>query len=229
MSRFSLFFLRYLISNAGHKPVLWRIPRSTKQMTRSILLISALLSSLFVGCSSDRNEKPVTSVAPQEQVKALSQADREKIATFEKELFDIEKLSKNALALVGNELKQVITGEKETVDASVLVDEAKGEAKNSLDSLVAKAVPAKLPPWFTQNLVEAKKGFSDAYRAKIESFEAIKRFAEEKSLAALLEYKQKGALADKQFQADRERLAAVLTASGLPLKDAGTSGRNSGK
>ncbi|MRR06130.1 MAG: hypothetical protein EG828_04175 [Deltaproteobacteria bacterium] len=198
-------------------------------MTRSILLISALLSTLFVGCSSDRNENPVTSTAPPEQVKALSQADREKIATFEKELFDVEKLSKKALALVGNELKQVITGEKETVDASALVDEAKGEAKKSLDSLVAKAVPAKLPPWFTQNLVEAKKGFSAAYMAKIESFEAIKGFAEEKSPSALLEYKQKGALADKQFQEARERLAAVLTASGLPLKGAATTGSNSEK
>jgi len=195
-------------------------------MTRSILLISALLSTLLTGCSSDRNENPVTSTAPPEQVKALSQADREKIAIFEKELFDVEKLSKKALALVGNELKQVITGEKETVDASALVDEAKGEAKKSLDSLVAKAVPAKLPPWFTQNLVEAKKGFSAAYTAKIESFEAIKRFAEEKSPAALLEYKKKGALADKQFQEARERLAAVLTASRLPLKGAATTGRN---
>ena len=195
-------------------------------MTRSILLISALLSTLLTGCSSDRNENPVTSTAPQEQVKALSQADREKIATFEKELFDVEKISKKAMALIGNEIKQVITGEKKAVDASTLVDAAKGEAKKSLDSLVAKAVPAKLPPWFTQNLVEAKKGFSAAYTAKIESFEAIKRFAEEKSPAALLEYKKKGALADKQFQEARERLAAVLTASRLPLKGAATTGRN---
>jgi hypothetical protein len=198
-------------------------------MTRNILLIAALLSSLFAGCSSDKNEQPVTSTAPPEQVKALSQTDREKIATFEKELFDVEKLSKKAMALVGNELKQVITGEKKSVDAAALVDAAKGEAKKSLDSLVAKAVPAKLPPWFTQNLMSAKKGFSEAYTAKIESFEAIKRFAEEKSPSALLEYKQKGAFADKKFQEARERLAAVLDASGLTLKDAGTSDRNSGK
>jgi hypothetical protein len=198
-------------------------------MTRNILLIAALLSSLFAGCSSDRNEKPVTSTVPPEQVKALSQTDREKIATFEKELFDVEKLSKKAMALIGNELKQAITGEKETMDASALVDAAKGEAKKSLDSLLATTVPAKLPLWFTQNLVSAKKGFSDAYTAKIESFEAIKRFSEEKNPSDLLEYKQKGALADKKFQEARERLAAVLDASGLSLKDAGTSIRNSGK
>jgi hypothetical protein len=198
-------------------------------MKRSIILIAALFSTLIAGCSSDKKETAVSSTAPPEQVKALSQSDREKIASFEKELFDVEKLSKKALALVGNELKQVMTGEKKTVDASALVDEAKGEAKKSLDSLVAKAVPAKLPPWFTQNLMEVKKGFSDAYTAKIESFEAIKRFAEEKSPAALLEYKQKGALADKQFQAARAKLTAVLTASGLPLKDAATPGKNSGE
>jgi hypothetical protein len=198
-------------------------------MTRSILLIAALFSFLFAGCSSDKKETAVSSTAPPEQVKALSQADREKIASFGKELFDVEKLSKKAMALVGNELKQVITGEKESVDAAALVDAAKVEAKKSLDSLVAKAVPAKLPPWFTQNLVDAKKGFSEAYTAKIESFEAIRRFAEEKSPSSLLEYKQKGALADKQFQAARERLAAVLDASGLTLKDVTASGSNSEK
>jgi hypothetical protein len=195
-------------------------------MKRSIILITALLSSLFAGCSSDRNETPVTSTAPPEQVKALSQADREKIAAFEKELFSIESLARKALAIVGTELKQVLNGDKDSVDVSGLVDRARGEARKALDNLVSKAVPANLPPWFNQNLVEAKKDFSDAYTAKIESFEAIKRFAEEKSPAALLEYKQKGTLAEKQFQAARERLAAVLTASGLPLQDAATAGRN---
>jgi len=198
-------------------------------MTKSILLIAALISSLFAGCSSDRNEKPVTPTAPPEEVRALSQGDREKIAAFEKELFSIENLSKKALAIVGNELKQVLKGEKDTVDVTALVEKAKGEASQSLNNLLTVAVPAKLPPWFTQNLMDAKKGFSDAYTAKIESFEAVKRFVDEKSPAALLEYRQKGTLADRQFQDARERLAAVLKASGHPLKDAETSGKNVGK
>ena len=194
-------------------------------MTRSMILIVTIILLIGAGCSSEQKDTSLSSVAPPEQIKALSQADREKIAAFEKELFDIERISKKAMALVGNEVRQVITGEKDSVDAAALVDAAKGEAKKSLDNLVTKYVPAKLPPWFSQNLIDAKNGYSAAYTAKIESFAAIKRFVDEKSPTALLEYRQKAALADKQFQDARVRLAAVLKASGLAAGNADMSGK----
>jgi hypothetical protein len=137
---------------------------------------------LFSGCSPEHKDASLISPPPPEQIKTLTQGDREKIAAFEKELFDIEKISKKAMTLVGNEVKQVITGEKDSVDAAALVAAAKGEAKKSLDNLVTKYVPAKLPPWFSQNLLDAKKGYSAAYTAKIESFAAIKRFTVEKEI-----------------------------------------------
>jgi len=184
---------------------------------------------LFSGCSAEQKDKSLMSPPPPEQIKTLTQGDREKIAAFEKEMFDIEKISKKAMTLVGNEVKQVISGEKDSVDAAALLATAKGEAMKSLDNLVTKSVPAKLPPWFSQNLSDAKKGFSDAYSAKIESFAAIKRFLDEKSPVALLEYRQKAALADKQFQDARGRLAAVLKASGLAAENADMSGKTAGK
>lgn len=198
-------------------------------MKRSMIVIVAIISLIGAGCSSEQKDTSLSSGAPPEQIKALSQTDREKIVAYEKELFDIERISKKAMALVGNEVRQVITGEKESVDTTALVDAAKGEAKKSLDTLVKKVVPANLPPWFTKNLVNAKKSFSEAYSAKIESFEAVKKFIDEKNPAALLEYKKKGALADKQFRDAREKLAAVLKASGPAGENAVQSGKNSGE
>ena len=198
-------------------------------MTKTIILLFCAASMLFSGCSSEQKDASLLSPPPPEQIKTLTQGDREKIAAFEKELFDIEKISKKAMTLVGNEVKQVITGEKDSVDAAALVATAKGEAMKSLDNLVTKSVPAKLPPWFSQNLLDAKKGFCAAYTAKIESFAEIKRFIDEKSPTALVKYKQKGALADKQFQDARKRLAAVLKASALPAKNADISGKTAGK
>jgi len=198
-------------------------------MTKIIVLLFYAASILFSGCSAEQKEASLIAPPPPEQVKTLTQGDRENIAVFEKELFDIEKISKKAMILVGNELKQVIMGGKDSVDAAALVATAKGEAMKSLDNLVTKSVPAKLPPWFSQNLLDAKKSFSAAYTAKIESYAAIKRFIDEKSPAALVEYKQKAVLADNQFQNARKRLAAVLKASALPAKNADISGKTAGK
>jgi hypothetical protein len=183
---------------------------------------SALLIPLFflvVGCSSDK-QKTSETPPPPEQIRALSTLDKEQIAAFGKDLFNIDEISAKAMTLVGNEIKQVIMGEKEAVDAVSLLDAAKIEAGKSLDTMLKKAVPAELPPWFTQNLVEAKKGFADAYSAKIASFDAIRRFMDEKNPAMLIEYKQKAALADKSFRDAREKLAAVLNVSGIQTKDA---------
>jgi hypothetical protein len=182
----------------------------------------------LVGCSSDKNEIS-QAPPPAEQIKALSELDREKIAAFGKELFNIDRISAKAMALVGNEIKQVITGQKESVDAASLLDAAKGEAGKSLENMLKKAVPEGLPPWFVQNIGDAKKSFSDAYTARIASFDAIRRFIDEKNPVALIEYKQKAALADKTFRDARQKLAGILNASGLQAKDSGPMAGNTGK
>jgi len=191
-----------------------------------LLLISLSLLSM-VSCSSDTKETSQTPPPP-EQIRALGESDRERIAAFGKDLFNIEKISASAMALVGNEIKQVITGQKESVDVASLLDAAKGVVGESLERMLNKKVPEKLPPWFARNLGEAKKGFADAYAAKTASFDEARRFLEEKNPAALIEYKQKAALADKTFRDARERLAAVLKAAGIqprePVPAAGNTG-----
>jgi len=198
-------------------------------MIRTKVFFMAIMTVAIFGCSSEKKETQAMSTAPPEQVKSLSQADKEKIMAFKKELFDIEKLSNKALALVGDEIKLVVKGEKDAVDVASLVDKAKSESKKSLDNLLKETVPGKLPPWFTQNLAEAKKGFLDGYKIKAESFAAVKRFVDEKSPMALLEYKQKDAQANKLLQDARGKLDNVLAAAGLPTGKTDKSGKNSGE
>jgi len=198
-------------------------------MMRTKVFFMAIITMAIFGCSSEKKETQVISTAPPEQVKSLSQADKEKIMAFKKELLDIDKLSKKALTLVGDEIKLVVKGEKDAVDVASLVDKAKNESRKSLDNLLKEAVPGKLPPWFTQNLAEAKKGFLDGYKAKAESFAAVKRFVDEKSPTALLEYKQKEAQANKLLQDARGRLDIVLAAAGLTTGKTDKSGKNSGE
>ena len=192
-------------------------------MIRTKGVFLAILSLAIFGCPSDKTETPVTATAPPEQVKLLSQADKEKIMAFNKELFDIENLSKKTLSLVGDEIKRIVKGQQDSVNVASFVEKAKSEAGKSMDNLLKEAVPGKLPPWFNQNLAEAKKGFLDGYKAKVESFAAVKRFVDEKSPAALLEYKQKEDQSNKLLQDARSKLTLVLAAAGLPTGKTGTS------
>jgi hypothetical protein len=196
---------------------------------RTQVIIAALILMALFGCSSEGKQEQVTVPAPPEQVKVLSQADREKIITFKKEIFDIENMSKKALSLVGEEIKLVVKGEKDALDVASLLDKAKSESGKSLDNLIKEAVPGKLPPWFSQNLADVKKGFLDGYTAKMESFAAVKRFVDEKSPAALLEYRQKEAQANKLLQDARSKLDIVVAAAGLSTGKTDNAGKNSGE
>ena len=198
-------------------------------MIRTKFFLMAITLPAIFGCSSEKKQEQVTVPAPPEQVRALSQADKEKIMAFKKELFDIEKVSKKALSLVGDEIKLVVKGEKDAFDVTSLVNKAKSESQKSLDNLIKETIPGKLPPWFSQNLAESKKGFLDGYKAKIESFAAVKRFVDEKNPTALLEYKQKEAQANKLLQEAHGKLNIVLASAGLPTGKTDKSGKNSGE
>ena len=200
----------------------------TRMIQTKVFFMAIMLLAIF-GCSSEKKQEQVTVPAPPEQVKALSQEDKEKIMAFKKELFDVEKVSKKAFSLVGEEIKLVVKGDKDAFDVASLVDKAKSESRKSLDNLIKEAVPGKLPPWFNQNLTDAKKGFLDGYKAKIESFAAVKRFVDEKSPTALLEYKQKDAQADKLLQDAHKKLNIVLAAAGLSTGKNDYAGKKSGE
>lgn len=198
-------------------------------MHKISFLLAVVISLSVFGCSSEKKQDQVTVPAPAEQVKLLTQKDRESIMAFKKELLDIENMSKKALTLVGDEIKLVVKGEKESVDVAALVDKAKVESGKSLDNLLKETVPGKLPPWFSQNLTEAKKSFQEGYTVKMESFAAIKRFIDEKSPTALLEYRQKEAQANELLKNARGKLALVLAAAGVPDGNFSKSERNPGE
>ncbi len=186
-------------------------------MKRTAALLVMFLLLAISGCSSEKKEEQAAPVPP-EQVRLLSRADREKILAFKREMLDIENISKKAVAIVGEEIRLVARGEKDALDVSALVDRAKIESKNSLDNLAKRTIPERLPPWFSQNLAEAKKGFQEGFRAKMESFIAVKRFIDEKSPLALLEYRQKEKQANSLLQDARGKLDLVLNAAGLPAE-----------
>ncbi len=191
---------------------------------KTVYIIAAIALAI-TGCNSkEQKEETVSSQAPPEQVKMLSQADRDNITAFRKDLLSIENVSKNALTLVGEEVKLVIKGEKGSIDMASLVDKAKAESGTLIGSLVKEAVPGKLPPWFSRNLTDAKDGFCAAYKAKIESLDAVKKFLEDKNPLSLLEYRKKAALADKLIENAKGKLALVWSAAGLPAENAVTTG-----
>lgn len=185
-------------------------------MKRNTFVFALVVAAMVVvGCSSEK-EPQIQTVAPVEEVKALTSADKQKIKKFRDGLFDIEKVSGKALAIVGDEMKLMAKGEKGALDVASLVEKAKTESAKSLDKFMKETVPGTLPPWFSRNLAEAKNGFVGGYKAKLESFEAVKKSIEEKNPMALLEYKQKDAQAQKLLGDANSRLRAVLAAAGIP-------------
>lgn len=135
-------------------------------MIRTIVFFMAIMTMAISGCSSENKETQVISTPPPGQVKSLSQADKDKIMAFKKELFDIEKLSKKALTLVGDEIKLVVKGEKDAVDVASLVDKAKNESRKSLDNLLKEAVPENFHHGSPRTWRKLKKVFSTAIRPK---------------------------------------------------------------
>jgi hypothetical protein len=81
------------------------IPTSAKSFLNAGSLRQIQGKTKTSGCSPDKKEEPGSSASFLGQITPLSQADKEKILAFKKELFDIEKISQKALTFVGNEIK----------------------------------------------------------------------------------------------------------------------------
>lgn len=173
--------------------------------------VLSLFSCLAVfGCSP---EQPV--VAPSVQQAVISPAEREKIRLLINELQTIAGLSDKTFAILGQEAKALVTGEKKTVDLVALVDKTKNEILAAGTDMAAKSLPEGLPPGIKQNLQEAKDGLLKAGQLKSESLEVMKRLVEEKRPGILLEYRGMVSAAAKQIDEAQMKLKQVQMAAGL--------------
>lgn len=174
---------------------------------RVLLLFSCL--AVF-GCSPEQQ-----SVASPAQQAVISPAEREKIRLLVKELQGVAGLSDKTFAILGQEAKALMTGEKKSVDVVALVDKTKNELLAAGSDMAAKSLPEGLPPGIKQNLQEAKAGLIKAGQLKSESLEVMKRLAEEKKPGILLEYRGKVSAAAKQMDEALVKLKQVQLAAGL--------------
>lgn len=178
---------------------------------KSILFVLAGAFLLISGCSSEKPPAPAPNIAAFE----LSRADKEKLASFQKDVINIENMTDKALKVAGAELSNVIKGGEVSINLPSVIDKAKTECLKAGESLASKAVPEALPPEAKILFKEGRTGLVDAYKAYAESFESIKAFAADKNPMALLEYRKKNAEAQKLLQGATEKLAKIMTAAGV--------------
>ena len=177
----------------------------------SIRVLSLFSCLAFFGCSP--GQQSVTPPAQEQAV--ISQADREKIRLLVKELQMVAGLSDKTFAILGQEAKALVTGEKKTVDLAAIVDKTKNELLAAGKGMAAKPLPDGLPAGIKQNLQEAKDGLIKAGQLKSESLEVMKRLVEEKRPGILLEYRGKVSAAAKQMDEAMVKLKQVQTAAGI--------------
>ena len=173
--------------------------------------VLSLFSCLAVfGCSPEQQ-----AVAPPVQQAVISPAEREKIRLLVKELQTVAGLSDKTFAILGQEAKALVTGEKKSVDQATLVDKTKNELLVAGTGMAAKSLPEGLPAGIKQNLQEAKDGLIKAGQLKSESLEVMKRLVEEKRPGILLEYRAKVSAAKKQLDEAMVKLKQVQAAAGI--------------
>lgn len=140
----------------------------SKMKIRCIRVLSLFSCLAIFGCSSEQQ-----SVAPSVQQAVVSPAEREKIRLLVKELQAVAGLSDKTFAILGQEAKALVTGEKKSVDLVALVDKTKNELLAAGTDMATKSLPEGLPPGIKQNLQEAKDGLIKAGQLKGESLEVM--------------------------------------------------------
>lgn len=180
-------------------------------MNRMVTLAVASALLIVSGCSAEKPPEPAKAIP----AIVLSMADREKLATFRKDILNIENLTDKALNLAGEELKNVLKGGEISINLPSIVDKAKTECLQAGESLAKKAVPAALPPEAKRLLDESKTGLIASYRAYAESFDAIRSFTADRNPLALLEYRKKNAEAQQQLKEATEKLQRIMAAAGV--------------
>jgi hypothetical protein len=169
--------------------------------------------ALQIGCSSEK--RPVNA---QQQVTVIpmSQADRDRLSTYRKELADIENPTDKTLKIATEEILKVVKGGDASIRIADLAERAREECLQTSDMLGKKAVPDNLPPEINTFLVEGKNGLVASYIAHGESYEAIRVFLAEGKPLALLEYRTKSSRARELSDRATEKLERAMATAGIP-------------
>jgi len=177
------------------------------------IILIALISGILTlsGCSTEKAPESQTLIPPI----TLSQADKEKLIAFQKDVLNIENLADKAVQLAVEELKNVLKGGEISVSLPSIIDKAKAECLQAGELLAKKAIPDALPPEAQKLLTDGKSGLITAYKAYAESFDAIKNFIVDKNPMALLDYRKKYALAKEQLSTAVTKIKQVMTAAGI--------------
>ncbi len=183
-------------------------------MLKKILAVVMILGiGALAGCSPGKksaDDQPKVTVIP------VSQADKDRILAFRKDLTNLEDLTDRALKLATDEVLKVVKGGEATTDLAGIVEKAKADCLRTGEALDRKPVPDNLPPEIAGPLTEGKNGLVASYKSRGESYEAIRIFLAESNPLALLDYKKKSSLAGELSRNALEKLDRGLATAGIP-------------
>jgi hypothetical protein len=183
-------------------------------MPRKIFVILLMIGCAWqIGCSSGKK-----SVEAQEKVTVIpmSQADKDSLSAFRKDLTELESLTDKTMKVASEEVMKIVKGGDASISVAGLAEKAKAECLQTSDLLEKKAVPDNLPPEIRNFLVEGKNGLAASYRAHGESYEAVRVFLAEGKPLALLEYRSKSAKARELSGGATEKLERAMATAGIP-------------
>jgi hypothetical protein len=183
-------------------------------MSRNILLVLIIFGLVGqIGCSSEKRSVD----APQKiAVIPLSQADKDSLSAYRKDLMNAGNLTDATLNIAAQEIKKIVNGGNASISAAGLAEKARAECLQASDLLEKKAVPGNLPPEIRNFLVEGKNGMVASYKAHGESYEAARIFLAEGKPLALLEYKKKSGRARELSRGAMENLERAMATAGIP-------------
>jgi hypothetical protein len=166
-----------------------------------------------IGCSSEKR-----SVDAQQKVTVIpmSQADKDRLSAYRKDLTNIENLTDKTLKVATEEIMKIVKGGDASISVAGLAEKAKAECLQTSDLLEKKAVPDNLPPEIRNFLLEGKNGMAASYKAHGESYEAVRVFLTEGKPLALLEYRTKSARARELSGGATENLERAMATAGIP-------------
>jgi hypothetical protein len=169
--------------------------------------------ALQIGCSSENR-----SVDARQNVTVIpmSQADKDRLSAFRKDLTDLESLTDKTLKVASEEVMKIVKGGDASTSVAGLAEKARAECLQTSDLLEKKAVPDNLPPEIRNFLVEGKNGLAASYKAHGESYEAVRVFLAEGKPLALLEYRTKSSRARELSGGATEKLERAMATAGIP-------------
>ena len=195
-------------------------------------MIKSMLLIMFVcALSACTPEKPAE---PPQKMSSfmLSQADKDGLLVFQKNLLNTENLADKAVKVAVDEIKKVITGGEMAGSLPAIIDVTKAECFKAGEELAKSTISNKLPPELQVLLNDGKNGLIASYKAYGESFEIIKRFLADKNPMVLLEYRKKFSQAQDLYRIATDKIKQGMNAAGVPasagshLRDESRGGRD---